>query len=119
MITRVLSAALITLAGLLASLVIATTTAGAAPVVAPGQGEALTSNPLVQVHYCHRGVRIGPVTGVPHRHVGPGCRPVRARVGACARWRRICARRCFEFGAPFPGRCRAICFRRNAPRFCF
>ena len=51
---------------------------------------------LQQVHGCHRSPRIGPVTGVLHRHIGPGCRWVPVRryrrpvYRYCRRWRREC-----------------------------
>jgi hypothetical protein len=97
-----------------------------AAAVAPGALKApaapAQANPLIQqVHGCHRRPRVGPLTGLVHRHVGPNCRWSRARRGgwrgACRRWRRRCARRC-DF-ARFPRRCERRCYRRNAPNRCF
>lgn len=73
--------------------------------------------PLIQkVHGCHRVPRIGPVTGVRHRHVGPFCTWKKAG-NACRRWRNICRERCYD--APRPVRCKRRCFRNNAPPRCF
>lgn len=114
---------------MLASLVLigTPTSAEAGAVALPGVAAGLKadvtglSTSVVPVHGCHRQSRIGPWTGLRHRHVGPGCRWVRAghRRGrnACSRWRQRCANRCYD--APRPNRCRRRCFNNNAPGFCF
>ena len=96
--------------------------AGVAPGAAKAPAIQTQTQPLLQlIHGCHRRPRVGPLTGLVHRHIGPGCRWVRARRGgfrrACRRWRRRCANRC-DF-APRPGRCERRCFRNNAPERCF
>ncbi len=96
--------------------------AGAASGAGAGPQLVVADIPgLVQkVHGCHPFPRIGPVTGILHRHVGPGCRWVEAGGGygnPCRRWRRRCGERCFD--APRPQRCWRRCYDRNAPDFCF
>ncbi len=75
------------------------------------------AEPLIQkVHGCHRFGRIGPWTGLRHRHVGPFC--IWKKTGnVCKRWRRICRKRCYD--ARRPGRCKRRCFNNNAPPRCF
>lgn len=125
MLNRIQKVALACALALFAALPLAASGASAAPALKPALEKAAPTGGLLQkVHGCHRAPRIGPLTGLWHRHVGPGCRWVRAgRPGygpgnACRRWRRICRRRCFNFGAPYPRRCIRRCYIRNAPRFC-
>ncbi|MEO0810363.1 MAG: hypothetical protein AAFW82_06960 [Pseudomonadota bacterium] len=113
---RILVGALLVIAG----------AAGYAQAAAPaGASQAAQSvlpampSLVEKVHGCHRGVRVGPATGIRHRHVGHNCVWVRASArNACARWLHICRNRCLDFGAPNMRYCIRRCFARNAPGYC-
>lgn len=86
-----------------------------APSVSSPLHDAKNRTAVEKVHGCHRRPRLGPWTGLRHRHVGPFCKW--KKVGnACKRWRRICRERCYD--ARRPGRCRIRCFGNNAPGWC-
>ncbi|MEM9029069.1 MAG: hypothetical protein AAGC70_11935 [Pseudomonadota bacterium] len=113
-ITLAFAVAVVAALPITASTAQAATAAGAAKT-APAVGADLLQN----IHFCHRRSRIGPVTGLRHRHVGPGCRWVRTSGyrNRCRRWRRICRRRCYD--RRNPRRCFRRCYNRNAPDRCF
>lgn len=105
----------------ISALLVAFSMASFASTASASPSEPMTAESLVQnVHFCHRGPRVGPRTGIVHRHVGPYCEWVRARRGGvrglCRRARAACLDGCLRIGAPFPRRCVAICLERNAPR---
>ncbi len=85
-------------------------------------GHEMTTEPVVdqslvqKVHGCHARAKVGPATGVLHRHVGAFCTRKVVKRNVCAGWRQRCGLQCIN--ARKPARCTRRCLRKNAPPRC-